>query len=90
MIHLGHSTTTSSKSQVGDVEEKNLRLFTVDPLHTSNGLSITDAMVVKKKGANNYFQITVTDTSSTNVTIKKNEAIGKRQLVSLIVPLPVK
>ena len=49
MIHLGHSTTTSSKSQVGDVEEKNLRLFTVDPLHTSNGLSITNAMVVKKR-----------------------------------------
>ena len=49
MIHLGHSTTISSKSQVGDVEGKNLRLFTVDSLHTSNGLSIADAMVVKKR-----------------------------------------
>ena len=49
MIHLGHSTTISSKSQVGDIEGKNLRLFTVDPLHIPNGLSIPDAMVVKKR-----------------------------------------
>ena len=90
VIHPGQSTTISCKSQAGVVETKAPLLFAADPVHIPNDLSIADTMVVANKGANNYFQIPVTNTSSTDITIKKNEVIRKLQLVSPIVPLPVK
>lgn len=80
VIHLGQSTGISCKSQVGVVERKTPLLFRAYPLKK----------VVAKKGANNYFQTPVTNMSSTDITIKKNEVIIKLQLVSSTVPLPVK
>lgn len=46
--------------------------------------------LLQKKAANSYFQIPLTNTSRTNITIKGNEFIGKLQLVSSIVPMPFK
>lgn len=46
--------------------------------------------LLQKKAANSYFQIPLTNTSRTNITIKENEFIGKLQLVSSIVPMPFK
>ena len=40
------STTISCKSQVGAVENKTPLLFTADPLHIPDALSIADTMVI--------------------------------------------
>lgn len=65
-------------------------LFTTDCLHVPASLSITDTMFIVKKGAKNYFQTLVTIASSTYITIKENDFIGKLQLVSSIVNLSFK
>ena len=76
------STTISCKSQVGAVENKTPLLFTADPLHIPDALSIADSMVISKKEAKSYFQIPVTNTSSTNIFIKKNEVMRKLEFIS--------
>lgn len=59
-----------------------LPLFTADPLHIPDALSIADSMVISKKEAKSYFQIPVTNTSSTNIFIKKNEVMRKLEFIS--------
>lgn len=81
VIHLWHSTTISCKSHVGVVEKKISLLYTADPEHVSEGLSIADIMSVAIKGAKSYFQIAVTNTSSTDMTIEINAVIRKLQLL---------
>ena len=51
VIHAGQSTTISCKCQVEVVEKKTSLLFTADPLHIPEGLSIADTVVVAKKSS---------------------------------------
>lgn len=65
--------TISCKSQVGAVENKSPLLFTADPLHIPDALSIADTIVISKKGAKCYFQIPVTNKYIKHQYIYKEE-----------------